>query len=378
MTTVGESAKRSRPMALSEKQALASSVNSLDGAGLAGVVAILMRRVPSLQRVAGSEIQLDIDKLDPATLRELEAFVSAHGQLSVSATGSVSAPTGDQPRPAAAPAKRRKVDGVASSLPPSLAGLSAVPSPHYLSAKEAKAIKDREKALAKEQLLAGVEKILRAAASPMEPLDLVRRGMEEGHFYVDTAGPGAALLAAVSSLSKGKGKAAKKSPFVKNDDGTLGLVEWSLDEAARAAFVAERTAALETVPALASPPTRNQIDLAYAKVITGTLLRDATVKLYFGEPVDIVALNIPDYPTVIRNPMDLGTVKKKLADDAYTTIDEYLADVRLIWSNALLYNGATSQVGLITVNAQRTFEGLVADFLPGRQQLPQPVVPPQV
>jgi hypothetical protein len=257
--------------------------------------------------------------------------------------------------------------------------MSAVPSPHYLSAKEAKAIKDRERALAKEQLLAGTEKILRAEGSPMEPLDIIRRGMEEGVFFVDSPGPGAALLAAISALSKGKGKAAKKSPFVKNDDGTLGLVEWSasLTDADRAAFIAERQAALDAVPPLANPPTRTQIDLAYAKVITGTLLRDSTVKLYFGEPVDIVALNIPDYPTVIRNPMDLGTVKKKLADDAYPTIDAYLADVRLVWSNALLYNGSTSQVGLITISAQRTFEGLVASFLPGRQIVPEPALPPQ-
>jgi hypothetical protein len=271
------------------------------------------------------------------------------------------------------------MEGATGALPPSLAGMSAVPSPHYLSAKEAKAIKDREKALAKEQLLAGTEKILRAEGSPMEPLDIIRRGMEEGVFFVDSPGPGAALLAAISALSKGKGKAAKKSPFVKNDDGTLGLVEWSasLTDADRAAFIAERQAALDAVPPLANPPTRTQIDLAYAKVITGTLLRDSTVKLYFGEPVDIVALNIPDYPTVIRNPMDLGTVKKKLADDAYPTIDAYLADVRLVWSNALLYNGSTSQVGLITISAQRTFEGLVASFLPGRQIVPEPALPPQ-
>lgn len=32
----------------------------------------------------------------------------------------------------------------------------------------------------------------------------------------------------------------------------------------------------------------------------------------FHEPVDPEKLNIPDYFDIIRNPMDLGTVKNKL------------------------------------------------------------------
>ena len=35
----------------------------------------------------------------------------------------------------------------------------------------------------------------------------------------------------------------------------------------------------------------------------------------FLEPVDYVALNILDYPKIITQPMDLGTVKKKLDDN---------------------------------------------------------------
>lgn len=41
---------------------------------------------------------------------------------------------------------------------------------------------------------------------------------------------------------------------------------------------------------------------------------------YFHKPVDAVRLNIPDYPHVIKNPMDFSTIKKKLSQNVYETI----------------------------------------------------------
>lgn len=58
----------------------------------------------------------------------------------------------------------------------------------------------------------------------------------------------------------------------------------------------------------------------------------------FTEPVDPVALNIPDYFLVIKEPMDLGTIQTKLEDDMYFSADEFAADVRLTFSNAMKYN----------------------------------------
>ncbi|CAN4082315.1 unnamed protein product [Withania somnifera] len=58
----------------------------------------------------------------------------------------------------------------------------------------------------------------------------------------------------------------------------------------------------------------------------------------FNKPVDTVELNIPDYFTVIKHPMDLGTIKRRLTSGAYLSPLEFLADVRLTFSNALTYN----------------------------------------
>uniref|UniRef100_A0A453T9R5 Bromo domain-containing protein n=1 Tax=Aegilops tauschii subsp. strangulata TaxID=200361 RepID=A0A453T9R5_AEGTS len=64
----------------------------------------------------------------------------------------------------------------------------------------------------------------------------------------------------------------------------------------------------------------------------------------FHKPVDPDLFGIPDYFDVIRNPMDLGTVKKKLTNKNYSSTDEFAADVRLTFSNAMTYNPPGNQV----------------------------------
>jgi hypothetical protein len=64
----------------------------------------------------------------------------------------------------------------------------------------------------------------------------------------------------------------------------------------------------------------------------------------FAKPVDVENLNLSDYYQIIKKPMDLGTVKKKLENREYATPDEFAADVRLIFSNCYLYNGPNTDV----------------------------------
>ncbi|KAF5828893.1 Bromodomain-containing protein [Dunaliella salina] len=58
----------------------------------------------------------------------------------------------------------------------------------------------------------------------------------------------------------------------------------------------------------------------------------------FKEPVDPIKLNIPDYHTYIKHPMDVGTVKKKLDSGMYKSPLEVRDDVRLVWRNCAAYN----------------------------------------
>ena len=64
----------------------------------------------------------------------------------------------------------------------------------------------------------------------------------------------------------------------------------------------------------------------------------------FLQPVDPVALHIPDYFDIIKNPMDFGTIKKKMQEGLIQTEEEYLSLVRLVFDNAVLYNKPTDDV----------------------------------
>jgi hypothetical protein len=64
----------------------------------------------------------------------------------------------------------------------------------------------------------------------------------------------------------------------------------------------------------------------------------------FHEPVDPVKLNIPDYFEIVKSPMDLGTVKKKLNNNAYSSLDRLFADIEQVFVNCRTYNPPESDV----------------------------------
>ena len=54
------------------------------------------------------------------------------------------------------------------------------------------------------------------------------------------------------------------------------------------------------------------------------------------------AYGLLDYPTLIKKPMDLGTVNTKLNDGQYLYVEDMIDDIQLIWDNCKTYNLAGS------------------------------------
>ncbi|KAK7387095.1 hypothetical protein VNO78_27601 [Psophocarpus tetragonolobus] len=84
----------------------------------------------------------------------------------------------------------------------------------------------------------------------------------------------------------------------------------------------------------------------------------------FAEPVDPEEL--PDYHDVIELPMDFATVRKKLANGSYNTLEQFENDVFLICSNAMQYNAPDTiyhkQARSIQELGRKKFEKLRVGF----------------
>ena len=93
---------------------------------------------------------------------------------------------------------------------------------------------------------------------------------------------------------------------------------------------------------------------------------------FFAKPVDPVGMNLPDYTTVIKKPMDLGTIETKLEARAYQHPGEFIDDTRLVWANARLYNSAGTIVHQAAVYFRNVFErNLFMMVRPGQPPPPQ-------
>jgi plasmid stability protein len=58
----------------------------------------------------------------------------------------------------------------------------------------------------------------------------------------------------------------------------------------------------------------------------------------FLKPVNYRALGLDDYLTIVKQPMDISTVKTKLKQHKYPSLHELVEDLQLIWDNCKAYN----------------------------------------
>ncbi|XP_043699535.1 transcription factor GTE4-like [Telopea speciosissima] len=76
----------------------------------------------------------------------------------------------------------------------------------------------------------------------------------------------------------------------------------------------------------------------------------------FNTPVDVKGLGLHDYYTIIKHPMDLGTVKSRLLKNRYKSPWEIAEDVRLTFRNAMTYNPKGQDVYVMAEQLLKIFE----------------------
>jgi len=83
----------------------------------------------------------------------------------------------------------------------------------------------------------------------------------------------------------------------------------------------------------------------------------------FLEPVDLK--DFPDYEDIVDTPMDLGTVRKKLAGKKYAAPENFARDVRKIWNNCKVYNQHGSAIWFVADYMAKKFERLFQAWVLG-------------
>ncbi|KAM6941308.1 bromodomain-containing protein 4-like isoform 1-T2 [Lycodopsis pacificus] len=96
----------------------------------------------------------------------------------------------------------------------------------------------------------------------------------------------------------------------------------------------------------------------------------------FYKPVNVKALGLHDYHDIIKHPMDLSNIKKKLDNRQYRDAQEFAADVRLMLSNCYKYNPPDHDVVGMARKLQDVFEMRFAKMPDDEPEEPAPFPTP--
>lgn len=133
-----------------------------------------------------------------------------------------------------------------------------------------------------------------------------------------------------------RGGSTPRSSSAEGADGAVVTVTSTTKAASKQAITSGGAAMSRSESSSSRTPRPPQIVVKCAELTRELMKHPAGV--YFLTPVDHVALNIPEYPTIITQPMDLGTVKANLEKGVITTAEQFAEAVRLIFKNALTFN----------------------------------------
>ncbi|XP_028909711.1 bromodomain-containing protein 2 isoform X3 [Ornithorhynchus anatinus] len=89
----------------------------------------------------------------------------------------------------------------------------------------------------------------------------------------------------------------------------------------------------------------------------------------FRQPVDAVKLGLPDYHKIIKQPMDMGTIKRRLENGYYWEATECMQDFNTMFTNCYIYNKPTDDIVLMAQTLEKIFLQKVALMPPDEQEL---------
>lgn len=116
-------------------------------------------------------------------------------------------------------------------------------------------------------------------------------------------------------------------------------------------------------PPVMPPPDRPGRNTNQLNFLSKTVLKAVWKHQFswpFQEPVDTKKLNLPDYHKIIKQPMDLGTIKKRLENLYYWSSKEAIQDFNTMFTNCYVYNKPGEDVVVMAQTLEKLFLTKVA------------------
>ncbi|XP_040180012.1 bromodomain-containing protein 3 isoform X3 [Rana temporaria] len=109
-------------------------------------------------------------------------------------------------------------------------------------------------------------------------------------------------------------------------------------------------------------PGRKTNQLQYMQNVVVKTLWKHQFAWPFYQPVDCIKLSLPDYHKIIKVPMDMGTIKKRLENNYYWSANECMQDFNTMFTNCYIYNKSTDDIVLMAQALEKIFLQKVAQM----------------
>ncbi|ETE73409.1 Bromodomain testis-specific protein, partial [Ophiophagus hannah] len=123
---------------------------------------------------------------------------------------------------------------------------------------------------------------------------------------------------------------------------------------------------------IVNPPPPNYINIEGTGCLTNQLqyLQRSVMKAMwrhnfswpFHQPVDVEALKLPDYYNIVKEPMDLTTIQKRLEHQYYTCAAECIENFKTMFANCYLYNKPGDDIVFMAQELEKVFLQKVAQM----------------
>lgn len=127
-------------------------------------------------------------------------------------------------------------------------------------------------------------------------------------------------------------------------------------------------------PVIPGPDTRcrNTNRLQFLLKVVIKAVRKHHFAWPFVVPVDSVKLKLPDYHKIIKHPMDLGTIQKRLENCYYYSAAQCIHDFRTMFTNCYVYNKPGEDVVLMAQTLEKLFLNKLSELPKDEAELPMP------